>query len=118
MPPLDDEIRYRLLNLLEKNPQLSQRELAQALGVSLGKVNYCLRALISRGWIKIKNFARNPSKRAYAYYLTPKGIEEKGRVTARFLKKKIDEYQVLKKEIEYLKQELDKQRANNGREIT
>lgn len=106
MPPLDDETRYRLLKLLEASPELSQRELARIMGVSLGKANYCLRAFIERGWVKAKNFTYSQNKRAYAYYLTPKGANEKARVTARFLKHKMNEYQDLKIQIEQLKQEV------------
>ena len=108
MPPFDDETRYRLLKLLETNPELNQRELAQIMGVSLGKTNYCLRAFIERGWVKVKNFTHSQNKRAYAYYLTPKGAAEKAKVTARFLKRKIDEYQDLKIQIEQLRHEVEK----------
>src|SRR3569832_254194 len=73
-PPLDDETRYRLFKLLESKPELSQRELASEMGMSLGKVNYCLRAVMERGWVKVKNFTRHPNKRVYAYYLTAKGV--------------------------------------------
>ena len=105
---MNDETHYQLLKLIEGNPQLSQRELADAMGVSLGKVNYCLRAVIERGWIKAKNFSKSQNKRAYAYYLTPKGASEKAKVTARFLKRKMDEYQELTLQIEQLKQEVKK----------
>ena len=105
---MNDETHYQLLKLIEGNPQLSQRELADAMGVSLGKVNYCLRAVIERGWIKARNFTKSQNKRAYAYYLTPKGATEKAKVTARFLKRKLDEYQDLTIQIEQLKQEVEK----------
>jgi EPS-associated MarR family transcriptional regulator len=104
---VNDETHYQLLKLIEGNPQLSQRELADAMGVSLGKVNYCLRAVIERGWIKARNFTKSQNKRAYAYYLTPKGASEKAKVTARFLKRKLDEYQDLTLQIEQLKQEVE-----------
>ena len=103
---MNDETHYRLLKLLEANPEISQRELADAMGVSLGKINYCLRAVIERGWIKAKNFTKSQNKRAYAYYLTPKGVTEKAKVTVRFLKLKLDEYQDLTLQIEQLKQEV------------
>ena len=103
---MNDETHYRLLKLIEANPEMNQRELADAMGVSLGKVNYCLRAVIERGWIKAKNFTKSQNKRAYAYYLTPKGASEKAKVTARFLKTKMDEYQDLKMQIEQLQQEV------------
>ncbi|MBN4053833.1 MarR family EPS-associated transcriptional regulator [Haliea sp. AH-315-K21] len=103
---LSDESRYQLLKLLEEKPDLSQREMASALGISLGKVNFCLKALISIGWIKAGNFSRNPDKKAYVYLLTLKGIEEKGKVTLRFLARKQEEYELLKKEISELKNEV------------
>jgi EPS-associated MarR family transcriptional regulator len=105
MSVLSDENRYQLLKLLEENPEMSQRQIASALGLSLGKVNFCLRALIDVGAVKVANFNRNPNKKAYVYLLTLKGIEEKGRVTLRFLAKKQAEYELLKQEISELKQE-------------
>jgi len=109
MPPIDDETRYRLLKLLEAQPELSQRELARAMDISLGKANYCLRALVEKGLIKARNFQASKNKRAYAYYLTPKGVQEKARVTAHFLKRKMTEYEELKEEIRRLKHEVSKQ---------
>ena len=103
---MNDETHYQLLKLIETNPELSQRELAAAMGVSLGKINYCLRAIIERGLVKVKNFKANPNKRVYAYYLTPKGMEEKTKVTARFLKRKMHEYEELKHEIARLESEI------------
>ena len=105
-PPLDDETRYRILSLLETNPEMSQRVLAGELGVSLGKMNYCLKALIERGWVKAKNFSHSDNKRNYAYYLTPKGFEEKTRVTVRFLKLKMAEHKEIKDEIDRLRREV------------
>ena len=106
MPSIDDEIHYRLLKQLEANPNISQRELARELNVSLGKANYCLRALVETGLVKARNFKNSQNKRAYAYYLTPKGVEEKARITARFLKRKMLEYEKLKLEISALKREV------------
>ena len=106
---MSDEIHYKILNVLQDNPQISQRGLAKELGVSLGKANYCLRALIGRGWVKARNFQKSDNKKAYAYLLTPKGIEEKARVTVRFLKYKINEYETLKREISQMRQEVDAQ---------
>ena len=103
---MNEEIRYKLLKILSENPDVSQRELAEVLGVSLGKTNYCLTALKEKGWIKAKNFKNSTSKRGYLYILTPKGIEEKAKVTARFFKWKMEEYELLKKEIEMLRQEV------------
>jgi EPS-associated MarR family transcriptional regulator len=101
-----DELTLRVMRAVEENPNTSQRELAEQLGVSLGGVNYCLKALIDIGWIKVGNFARNQDKRGYAYLLTPKGIAEKAALTARFLRRKIGEYEALKAEIELLRSEL------------
>lgn len=106
---LTEEIRYRLLKLLEPNPRLSQRQLARELGISLGKVNYCLNALVAKGWIKVANFKNSRNKSAYMYLLTPRGFEEKARVTARFLQTKMQEYQALKNEIEQVREEAERQ---------
>lgn len=102
---LTDEYRYRILKLLENNPTASQREIARELEVSLGRVNYCLQALVEKGLIKVNNFRQNESKRAYLYYLTPKGVQEKTKVTVRFLKAKLDEYESLKREVAQLQRE-------------
>jgi len=101
-----DEIHYQLLKALEDNPSMSQRELAAHLGVSLGKVNYCLKALVGKGLVKAGNFKSNPNKRVYAYLLTPKGIKEKAQVTMRFLERKMAEYEQIKQEIARLKVEV------------
>lgn len=98
-----EEVHYQLLHLLEQEPQLSQRELAKRLGISLGKVNYCIRALAEKGWVKAGNFYRNPNKRAYLYILTPRGMKEKAALTLRFLRRKEAEHQVLLAEIESLR---------------
>ena len=101
---LQEDTHFRVLGLLEKNPDLSQRELAKVLGVSLGGVNYSLRALAERGMVKVQNFKRSEKKLAYAYVLTPRGLAEKTRLTADFLKRKLEEYGALKAEIESLQQ--------------
>jgi len=106
---LTDEHRYKILKLIENNPSISQRELAQHLGISLGKVNFCLKALIEIGLLKATNFRNNKNKLAYMYLLTPRGIEEKANITVRFLKCKIAEFEALKLEIESLRKEADKQ---------
>ncbi len=108
---MTEEIRYKILKLLAENPDISQRELAISLGVSLGKTNYCLQALKEKGWVKARNFKNNPDKRRYFYILTPKGIEEKAKVTARFLKRKLTEYQMLEIEIAQLRKEVTKQES-------
>lgn len=102
---LDETTHYKLLKLLEAQPQLSQRQLAQELGVSLGKVNFCLRALIEKGLLKATNFRNNKNKLAYMYLLTPSGIEEKASITLRFLKHKLHEFEALQIEIEELRRE-------------
>ncbi len=104
-PPLDDEIRYRLLKLLEERPHLTQRELAKAMGISLGKVNYCLRAFAEEGWIRIKRYSRSSRKAGYVYLLTPKGLREKSRATLRFLQHKLRQYEKIKQEIAQLRSE-------------
>jgi EPS-associated MarR family transcriptional regulator len=106
---LTDEVRYRLLKLLEPNPELSQREVARELGISLGKANYCLKALVDRGWIKVTNFKNSRNKMAYMYLLTPSGIEAKARIAARFLQMKMREHQALEREIEQIRSEVLKQ---------
>ena len=100
------ETHLKLLRYLEAHPQVSQRELSEHLGVSLGKTNYCLRALVDTGLVKARNFKNNRNKRAYLYVLTPKGLDAKARITARFLQRKMDEYERLKGEIDMLKAEL------------
>ena len=100
------ETHYRVLRMLQDNPELSQRQLSESLGVSLGKANYLVQALIQKGWVKARNFKNSKNKAAYAYYLTPNGIDEMARMTYDFLKKKQAEYEVLKKEIESLKKEV------------
>ena len=102
---LTDEYRYKIFKLVEANPEISQRQIARELGISLGKANYCLKALIEKGLLKAGNFRNSKNKLAYAYKLTPKGIEEKTSVTVRFLKKKINEYEQLQREIDELRKE-------------
>jgi EPS-associated MarR family transcriptional regulator len=102
---LTDEIRYKLLKLLESNPSVSQRDVARELGISLGKVNYCLKWLVKKGLIKAINFKNSRNKIAYMYLLTPRGIEEKAGVTVRFLQRKMREYDALRAEIERIRQE-------------
>ncbi len=97
---IDPDVHFRVLHLLEEESELTQRELAQKLGISVGGVNYCLKALINIGHIKAGNFSKNPNKSAYLYLLTSKGITEKAKLTAGFLSRKMLEYQALKKEID------------------
>jgi len=111
---LDDETSYRLLKLLSKKPDMSQRQIAREAGISLGKINFCLHAFVERGWVKVKNFSRSRNKQVYAYYLTPAGVREKALISARFLKYKMKEYEALKKEIKRLKWEVEVENANFG----
>lgn len=99
---IDPDVHFRVLHLLEEQPELTQRKLAKKLGISLGGVNYCLKALIDIGHIKAGNFNKNPNKSAYLYLLTPKGIAQKSKLTAGFLNRKMAEYHALKKEINSL----------------
>ena len=108
------DIRLDLLLKLESSPEYTQRELSREMGVSLGKVNYCMKKLTEKGLIKLTNFKQNPNKMGYVYLLTPSGIEEKSRLTFSFLKRKIVEYEVLKKEINALKLESEEM-ANENR---
>ena len=101
------DIRLDLLRKLESNPEYTQRELSKDMGVSLGKVNYCIKKLTEKGLIKLTNFTHNPNKMGYAYLLTSQGIEEKSRLTISSLKRKIIEYEILKDEINELKLESD-----------
>ena len=103
-----EDLHYKLLKLLEANPSITQRDLSRELGISLGKANYCLRAVIDRGWVKARNFTNSNNKRAYLYVLTPQGIEQKARITVRFLRSKMDEYERLKREIAELQREMEK----------
>jgi EPS-associated MarR family transcriptional regulator len=105
---LTDEVRFKLLKLLEANPKLSQREVARELGISLGKVNYCLKSLVEKGWLKATNFKNSKNKVAYMYFLTPRGIEEKAGVTARFLHRKMREYEELRTDIERIRRDISR----------
>lgn len=109
-----DELSVALLRRLADAPQASQRELARDTGVSLGKLNYALRALIDKGWVKAGNFSRNRDKLSYAYLLTPSGIEAKARLTRAFLARKMAEYDRLREEIEGLKADLRGSEPTSG----
>ena len=103
---MSEQRQLDAMRLLEVNPEMTQRELAEALGVSLGAANYCLKALVEQGWVKLENFQNNPSKLGYLYLLTPMGMAAKTTLTARFLRRKLLEYEALKVEIEQLKSEV------------
>ena len=105
---LPEKTSYRVMQLLQENPDLTQPELAEKLGVSVRGVNYCLKALVDKGWVRMKNFAHSKNKFGYVYVLTPTGIAEKASITIRFLQRKMDEYETLKAEIEPLKSEAKK----------
>jgi EPS-associated MarR family transcriptional regulator len=107
---LSDEARYSLLRLLEANPTMSQRDVARRLGMSLGKVNFCVQALVKKGMLKATNFKNSQRKAAYMYLLTPRGIEEKAQVTARFLQQKVRDYEDLRAEIARIQKELGSSR--------
>jgi EPS-associated MarR family transcriptional regulator len=103
---IQEEARFQILRLLHDNPELTQRELGERVGVSLGAVNYCIKALIERGLVKANNFTRSPNKLCYAYVLTPAGIAEKTMLTGRFLARKKAEYEALRAEIETLSRDI------------
>ena len=103
-----DEIQLKVLRMLHEQPDLSQRNLAKELGVSLGGINYCFKALVAKGWIKLENFSASKHKLRYLYLLTPSGFAQKSKLTASFLRIKILEFNVLEKEIEMLQSEADK----------
>ena len=106
MNNFNQEIRYRLLKILETEGSLTQRDMAGRMGVSLGKVNYCMNELVKKGFVKVNRFKDAQNKAKYAYLLTPGGMEEKARVTVRFLRAKMKEYEQIKKEIETLSREI------------
>lgn len=106
-----EERAYQVMQLVEANPDLTQRELAKQLGISLGLVNYCIKALIDVGFIKMQSFVKSKNKFGYVYVLTPKGIAEKALITESFLSRKIEEYKALKEEIEKLKQSINEHKT-------
>ena len=108
------DIRLDLLRKLQSNPNYTQRELSQEMGISLGKVNYCMQKLTKRGWVKLTNFSRSSNKFGYMYLLTPKGIEQKAKLTSSFLKTRLEEFEILKDEISQLKLD-EKVMANERR---
>ena len=104
---LQEDTNFRLMKLLQNNPDISQREMAKALGISFGGVNYCLNALIDKGLVKVQNFSQSKNKFGYVYLLTPTGMTEKAVLTGSFLKRKLQEYEQLRVEIEVLQQEVE-----------
>ncbi len=105
-PEFQEDLQFQVLRRLQEEPGVSQRSLAREFNISLGSINFCFRALVEKGWVKVQNFSNNKHKLGYAYLLTPSGISEKSKLTARFLKRKIIEYEALKEEIDQLKAEL------------
>ena len=103
---IETEEVLKLLREINKSPEMTQRELSSSLGISLGKVNFLIKALIDKGHIKVDNFKKSNNKSAYLYYLTPKGVEEKAKITYRFLRRKMNEYEQLEKDIRQLRQEV------------
>jgi len=108
-----EEHYLKVMRLLQENPDLTQRELAEQLGLSVGSVNYCLKALIEKGWVKMRNFIHSKNKFGYIYVLTPAGINQRAELTSKFLARKIAEYEKLKSEIETLKTEA---RSSSGKD--
>jgi EPS-associated MarR family transcriptional regulator len=108
---MNEEMHYKLMQLLGTNSKASQRDVARELGISLGKVNYCLRALISKGWVKVSRFKNSNHKAAYMYLLTPRGLEQKSSLALSFLRRKVHEYEALRAEIEQMRRETE------GREL-
>jgi MarR family transcriptional regulator, temperature-dependent positive regulator of motility len=112
----DQEIRYRLFKILDDTPHLTQRQMAGQMGISLGKFNYCITELVKRGFVKMDRFRSSANKAAYMYILTPKGLEEKTRITTRFLHRKMEEFEEIKKQIEELVGEMNNM-VPNARQI-
>jgi EPS-associated MarR family transcriptional regulator len=106
-PNIQEDTHFRIMRILQENPDLTQRELAEKLSMSVGGLNYCLNALIDKGQVKMQNFSNSKNKFKYVYLLTPMGIAEKVALTSRFLSRKMEEYEALKLEIEALKSEVD-----------
>src|SRR3954470_7367686 len=112
--PVTDEFRFKIMQLVEKNPAITQREVARQLGMSIGKANFCVRALVDKGILKATSFCNSKNKRAYAYVLTPSGIEERAKLTVNFLKRKLDEYAAIQKEIAELTEQAQELGSANG----
>lgn len=110
---LQEDTYFRVMRILQDNPDLTQRELAQKLGISVGGLNYCLKALMQKGWVKMRNFAHSKNKFGYVYVLSPSGLVEKAAITHRFLQRKIEEYEALKAEIKALAEEVAIPKGNS-----
>lgn len=103
---IQEDTYFRVLRILHEKPDITQREIAKLLGVSTSGLNYCLNALIDKGWVKVHNFSESKNKFGYVYLLTPSGISEKAALTGRFLKRKLKEYEEMRAEIESLRSEV------------
>ncbi|MFG6581114.1 MarR family EPS-associated transcriptional regulator [Sulfitobacter sp. 1A13191] len=112
--PSNDDIRFRVMRTLEANPQISQRDLAKTLGISLGVVNYCLKGLVEKGQVKVSNFRASGNKLRYAYVLTPRGVLERARLTKNFLQRRMAEHEALRAEIAALQEELEAESVGQG----
>jgi len=112
---IQEDTYFRVMRLLQDNPDMTQRELAEKLGVSVGALNYCLKALIGKGWVKVQNFSQSKNKFGYVYLLTPGGIAQKAAITSHFLKRKMDEYDALKAEIAALQLEMGRPNSRFNR---
>jgi EPS-associated MarR family transcriptional regulator len=113
----EQEIRYRLLKILTQESSLTQRDMAERMGISLGKVNYCLSELAKKGLIKVHRFKSAKNKIPYTYFLTPRGLEEKARLTVKFLKRKLSEYEEIKRQIRDLVLEIEAEDLNDIAQI-
>jgi EPS-associated MarR family transcriptional regulator len=111
----NEHTHFKILNILQDNPDLTQRELAKKIGLSIGGLNYCLKGLISKGFVKMGNFQKSKNKFKYVYLLTPQGFAEKASLTSRFLQRKLEEYEALRLEIEELKLEKAKLSASHSK---
>jgi EPS-associated MarR family transcriptional regulator len=111
---LQEDTYFRMMRILQDNPDLTQRELAEKLGISVGGLNYCLKALMEKGLVKMKNFTNSKNKFGYVYVLTPTGMAEKAAITHRFLQRKMEEYEALKGEIEALRSEVNEERSEGA----
>lgn len=114
---LQEDTYFRVLRMLQDNPDLTQREIAERLGLSTSGLNYCLKALIDKGWVKMQNFSQSKNKFGYIYVLTPQGIAEKAVITHRFLQRKMNEYEALKGEIEALRSEVEKSGEEGSQKV-
>ena len=114
---IQEDTYFRVMRILQENPDLTQRELAEKLGVSVGGLNYCLNALMDKGWVKMQNFQNSKNKFKYVYLLTPRGIAERVALTGRFLDRKMQEYEALKAEIEALRCEVEKPGGDGAQKV-